>query len=325
MVPFLRWMQENGRSVEPRLRAVDLAGFPWDDPDRVIPLASALAFARDIQRREGPDIGSRVVVSRNSLTQLATLGQMMLSLPTPRDAMGFCCQAMTRHCTHERTTMVPVQGGAVITDEFSLRMDPETRHLVHQYVAALFKVMFDAVGYCGESLQRVEVMPHPEYGLAHLKQWLGPNVVASPSRRLVMHVSDTILDRPIILQCQHREPVIPPEIWTSIRGDGSFSATAKVVIEGMLEDGVPTVERLAAASGGSLRTLQRRLAEEGQSFAGLLDAVRRERALQDLSEGKLAISEIGAQLGYSGASSFTRAVRRWAAEPPRRLHRAKPM
>ncbi len=321
LMPFLRWMQENGRPVEPRLRAVDLAGFPWDSPDRAVPLASVLAFGRDLQRREGPDIGCRVVVSTHSLMQLATLGQMMLSMATPRDAIGFCCVAMSRHCTHERTAMVQMPGCVVITDEISVRMDPETRHLVHQYVAALMKVVFDSVGHCGESLQRAELTPHPEHGLDHLTRWLGPNLKATGTRRLRLVVSDTVMDRPIAPQLQYREPVVPPDIWTTIRGDGSFSATAKVVIEGMLDDGLPTVERLAAASGGSLRTLQRRLAEEGRSFAGILDEVRRERALRNLSEGTLAISEIGAQLGYSGASSFTRAVRRWTEEPPRRLYR----
>ena len=66
----------------------------------------------------------------------------------------------------------------------------------------------------------------------------------------------------------------------------------------------------------SERTLQRRLREEGTSFAGLEDAVRRERAFQFLRDGQLAQFEIAFLLGFNDASAFTRAFRRWSGETP---------
>ena len=66
----------------------------------------------------------------------------------------------------------------------------------------------------------------------------------------------------------------------------------------------------------SERTLQRRLREEGVSFAGLEDAVRRERAFQLLRDGQLAQFEIAFLLGFSDPSAFTRAFRRWSGSTP---------
>jgi hypothetical protein len=51
-----------------------------------------------------------------------------------------------------------------------------------------------------------------------------------------------------------------------LRGDGSLAASARVIVGAMLSDGQPTVERLAAAAGVSVRTLQRRLGEEGHEL-----------------------------------------------------------
>jgi AraC-like DNA-binding protein len=66
----------------------------------------------------------------------------------------------------------------------------------------------------------------------------------------------------------------------------------------------------------SERTLQRRLREEGASFAGLEDDVRRERAFQLLRDGQLAHFEIAFLLGFSDPSAFTRAFRRWCGRTP---------
>lgn len=66
----------------------------------------------------------------------------------------------------------------------------------------------------------------------------------------------------------------------------------------------------------SERTLQRRLREEGVTFAGLEDAVRRDRAFQFLRDGLLPHFEIAFLLGFSDPSAFARAFRRWSGTTP---------
>lgn len=72
----------------------------------------------------------------------------------------------------------------------------------------------------------------------------------------------------------------------------------------------------------SERTLQRRLREEGVSFAQLEEEVRRERAFHLLRDGKLALFEIAFLLGFSDPSAFSRAFRRWSGMPPVAWQRA---
>lgn len=77
-----------------------------------------------------------------------------------------------------------------------------------------------------------------------------------------------------------------------------------------------TVDAVAARLLVSGPTLRRRLAEEGTSFQALKDAVRRDRAIALLSRGDLPVEEVAARLGFSEASAFSRAFRRWTGAPP---------
>jgi AraC-like DNA-binding protein len=89
-----------------------------------------------------------------------------------------------------------------------------------------------------------------------------------------------------------------------------------------LEEGDTTLARAAAELKLSERSLQRRLAEQGLSFDGLLDEVRHALALRYLADPKIAISALAYRLGYSDASAFHRAFRRWTGTSPSLLRRA---
>ncbi|MER2560426.1 MAG: helix-turn-helix domain-containing protein [Myxococcaceae bacterium] len=88
-------------------------------------------------------------------------------------------------------------------------------------------------------------------------------------------------------------------------------------IERLLASAVPaTLGAVAKSLGLSARTLQRRLASEGQSFDELLDETRRARALSLLST-RASLAEVAFALGYADQSSFQRAFRRWTRQTPR--------
>jgi AraC-like DNA-binding protein len=66
----------------------------------------------------------------------------------------------------------------------------------------------------------------------------------------------------------------------------------------------------------SVRTLGRRLEEEGTSFKVLLNDVRRELALNMLVRGDLPIADVARQLDFADVSTFHRAFRRWTGQTP---------
>ena len=86
---------------------------------------------------------------------------------------------------------------------------------------------------------------------------------------------------------------------------------------------VPRRAQAAQALGISERTLARRLREHEQTFDKLLDDVRRELALQAVSDSERSLVDIAQSLGFAESSTFYRAFRRWTGLPPARWRRQK--
>lgn len=83
-----------------------------------------------------------------------------------------------------------------------------------------------------------------------------------------------------------------------------------------LPDGVPTLDALARRLALSPRTLQRRLGAEGVSLESIVQEARRELAIQLLGDTSLSASEVALLTGFSEASAFWRAFRRWTGRTP---------
>lgn len=79
---------------------------------------------------------------------------------------------------------------------------------------------------------------------------------------------------------------------------------------------IATLERAARLFAMSARSLQRRLAEEGDSYEKVVDDVRLQRALASLRDPRKSCEQVALELGFQSAAGFTRAFRRWYGAPP---------
>ncbi len=100
------------------------------------------------------------------------------------------------------------------------------------------------------------------------------------------------------------------------REAGLVHRVESAVLEHLPEGGPPPVAVIAGELGLSVRTLTRRLSEEGQGYRDLVEDVRRRKAQLMLSDRALSLAEIAFLLGYSEQSSFTNAFRRWTGRAP---------
>jgi AraC-like DNA-binding protein len=91
----------------------------------------------------------------------------------------------------------------------------------------------------------------------------------------------------------------------------------------LLVKGESGIEHLAAATGTSVRTLQRRLKDAGVSYNELQTDVRKTLALNLLQNEQLALSEIAFSLGYAEVSAFNHAFKRWAGQSPGDYRRSR--
>lgn len=83
-----------------------------------------------------------------------------------------------------------------------------------------------------------------------------------------------------------------------------------------LHEGTLSMDRIARDLGMSRQTLYRRLKDEGVTFAEVHDDLRRRMAMDYLSARKVSVGETAYLLGFSEASAFVRAFRRWTGTSP---------
>jgi AraC-like DNA-binding protein len=93
-------------------------------------------------------------------------------------------------------------------------------------------------------------------------------------------------------------------------------------IASLLPHGQADALEIAKRLGVSQRTLARRLASEGLTFAEILDNLRFDLAKRYLQEDNLPISEVAWLLGYRQSGAFSHAFKRWADQAPRDLRSA---
>jgi AraC-like DNA-binding protein len=78
----------------------------------------------------------------------------------------------------------------------------------------------------------------------------------------------------------------------------------------------PSLATIGKELGMSARTLRRLLEQESTSLRAVIDELRRERADELLATGA-AVKEIAFMLGFSEASAFSRAYKRWTGRAPK--------
>lgn len=83
-----------------------------------------------------------------------------------------------------------------------------------------------------------------------------------------------------------------------------------------LHRGALDAETAARDMGMSRQTLYRRLKDEGETFAGVLDGLRFRMAREYLAARKVSVNETAYLVGFSEASSFVRAFKRWSGQTP---------
>lgn len=108
----------------------------------------------------------------------------------------------------------------------------------------------------------------------------------------------------------------PANLIVKYRDGASTSERIRRLLQRHLGNELPSLEALAAQLGSTPQTLRRRLRAEGRGFQALKDELRRDAAVELLARPELTLIEVGHRLGFSEASTFHRAFKRWTGVAP---------
>lgn len=306
--PFISALSAEG--VDPRRQ---LATLGISDPDQSaepqqLSFAQFSAFLKLLELGSPrADLGLRAG-AQMKLTQLGLFGLLLRSSHDGQDALR-------RHQMYGdviRETLpiqVSLQHGAIECRPPSGM--PRTRFFSQYFCASIVSAARQLHG----QVEPVEVSlsyPAPSDLREHVRV-LGRRLRFGASEDAVVFPADQ-LSRTLV----HRDPDVAAVLERHVaalvgpqqNAEADLRARARQLIALELPRGQLGMPELARTLGLSERTLRRQLEKLGCSYQSLLDDARRERALQSMHEG-LSGPQVGRDLGFTNASAFRRAFRRW--------------
>jgi AraC-like DNA-binding protein len=92
---------------------------------------------------------------------------------------------------------------------------------------------------------------------------------------------------------------------------------SNILRDNLLHGNKMSMDSLASELAMSVRTLQKKLKQEGSSYQTILDGLRKEIALEYLKDPDVTFNDIAFLLGFSEQSAFNRAFKRWTGHKPK--------
>jgi len=116
----------------------------------------------------------------------------------------------------------------------------------------------------------------------------------------------------------------PANLLVKYRDKTSITERIRRLLRSHLRGEMPSLDEVSRVLGMTPQTLRRRMQEEGQGFQSLKDHLRRDAAIEYLARPDMTLLDIADQLGFSEASTFHRAFKKWTGVAPgeyRQRHR----
>lgn len=150
--------------------------------------------------------------------------------------------------------------------------------------------------------------------------------VVFDSDRNALLVDESWLDRKIPQQPRYVFGVLSERadaLLKKLEDSKTIRSRVESILMPALHTGEARIDMVAGKMGVSRWTLSRRLKEEGATFEGVLDDLRRELALHYLSGKKVSVNEAAYLVGFSEAASFSRAFKRWTGVSPKQARKGQ--
>lgn len=315
---------DHGGDVDRPFRA---AGVPVElasEPDLFMAWHSYLVLLEEAAREADDEHLGIALGERFNMSNLGPLGRLIASAPTLHEAIRMS-NALENFSSSKSRSWLEVEGETSYwyyqsTDASGWR---EGKRIDGEYRLLLNRKIFRSAA--GQSWQPDGFLLGPTmlHQLRAFENRLGvPARSVGDAFALVFPRNLLDLPMPAAKRLGQMERQVLLARLTASSHEDSFIGSMKAIVRGQLCGGYPSIVDVARSTGLSIRTVQRRLADEGVVYSDLVADVRRELAqelLADLSKSQI---DITLSLGYSEAASFTRAFKHWTGQTPSAFRRS---
>jgi AraC-like DNA-binding protein len=315
LLPYLNVLRGLGAPWAGELRRAKLPTVLMDKADAYLPLLRSLEFLAACER-EIPDLAPRGAQQLGTEQLCAAARSAISAAPTLYAAL----RALERVVEFEATRLrwwMELDATVKLCSHARIALGVRGRHFVewHQNLALVNLVRT----YAGPEWYPRVIAFESDVAVTRFVRERFPD-----THFLTRQSSSWISAPGALLSLPAREPQAASGTAATVAQAApprNFADSFRALLKTYLAEGPPTIQGAAEIAHTSVRTLQRRLARIGKSYSDLLDEIRLEAAAQLLTESASNVIDIAYELGYSEASSFSRAFRRLAGLSPRQYRR----
>jgi AraC-like DNA-binding protein len=310
--PIFCAAQELSDAVDKHASNSGLPGDVLEHPDRILPLIPALNFIARMARESGdPTFGMRMA-QPVQFNNIKTVMPFLVSCSTLYGVLQNFCQCSREQCNIADYALVEDEDRVWFLDK-GLFTEEAFEH----------RDMFEITGM----IQLVQLAAGSNWrpDCIHFRQPPNPYLDRSP----LFNPSRLYYRQPYNgIAFERKLLALPTPSYGKIGALDKPPESPLNIKEQLLKSILPYLgERklnqkwLSELTGMSLRTLQRRLSEQGFTCGSLIDEARCHKARFLLQQTDAKLLDIALMLGYENASSFSRAFQSWNGISPREFRR----
>lgn len=317
--------EELGVPLEVTLRGSGITPAQLDDLDAEVTGRQEIRVLQNLAAAVGPDSPLGILAGRRyRLSSYGVWGLMILSCPTVAAAFDACLRYIRLTFTFsdvslqlDETTASIVMDDRAVPEE--IRLLQRNRDLV-----AVFTLVHDMLGAPLPSQRVLLPGPPPAPGVVDLYREVTGGIEPEFTGDVLRIVGPVeMLDLPLPQAHPSTAAQCERECARLMQQRRARTGTAGEVRDLIARSGGGlSQDQVAAALHVSVRTLRRRLGEEGTSFRELSAEVSRLIA-EELLLGGLPVEDVAMRLGYATSSAFSHAFRGWHGVPPGQFARRR--
>ena len=316
MGALLAEMRDQGVSGEAVLQGTGLTARQFSDPQARMSHTQKIAIYRNARRLSSvPDLGLRAG-ARQRLSDFGVYGYALVSSPTFGDAVALG----VRHIK---------LAGPVIEKRF--RVEGDTAIFEGLDVMALGDLLPLATEYWFASVHklitctleaqlpsRLLLLPFARPAHAAAYERVFGCQVRFDAGTMEWHFDAAVLGVPL----PNANPITAEmcaqmceRLLRSLPDETDLERSIRTACFNSCGD-FPALDEMATRLGLSTRTLQRRLTDLGRRYQEIVDEVRTSLAIEFLTQTTLSVEEVAQRVGFSEASNFRKAFRKWTGQAP---------
>lgn len=297
------------------------AGIPVAALDADDLLISDVALATALEdaayRLDRPDLGL-LIAPHQDLGMLGALALAIQNSAMVGDAMECVSRYLFVHARRITLTLEPDPYGTPGVG--ALRLDTGATPPVQGTDLCLGFLHRAIAALVGENygLRGVELPYRPAAPVERYEQFFGAPV-RTGRFAAILRVPTSLAERRLAHGDAHLRRLALVYLGEQARDD--VVDRVRTAVRQSLGTALPDIDATARLLAVHRRTLQRRLAEQGTTFAALLDEERAHMARRYLTTTDLPLSQVAALLSLSEQSALTRCARRWWGMTPSAVRR----